>query len=106
MRSHEIAEIDMTLVEDGTHYGSSSIHRWAVDVAVMVRNHQIVEIQVLDTSRSNLPDDITSKINRNLIAQEQPLFDAVSGATMTSKGYLIAVADALGSGRRPSSPSR
>ncbi|WP_157702967.1 FMN-binding protein [Alkalispirochaeta alkalica] len=35
-------------------------------------------------------------------SREKPLLEAVSGATMTSKGYLIAVADALR--RRESSP--
>lgn len=88
-------KVDLSKVEDGNYEGSFNKTRWGLAVKVRVESNLIKGIDITDRKSSNINKDLVSKINSQLIDKEMPIFDVITGASMTSKGYLIAVAEAL-----------
>lgn len=101
MQKAPIPQFSLATIADGTYQGESTISRWAVRVEVSVKDHLIKSIRVIDSKMSNLGPDMTQRMNTGLIGTTSPSFDAVSGASLTSKGYLLAVGDALFKASRP-----
>ena len=95
VRQYTIENIDLNRIDDGVYQGEFAQTRWGVAVSVEVKDHLIKKITITDRKSSNITKDIIEQLNKALLETDEPNFDAVSGATMTSKGYLIAVADAL-----------
>jgi uncharacterized protein with FMN-binding domain len=95
IRNYAIAKPDLNSFDDGVYKGAFAKTRWALAVEVTVKGHRIKEIRITDRKHSNITKSILDEVNGRLIATDNPDFDALSGASMTSKGYLIAVADAL-----------
>ena len=95
VRNYTIAKPDMNAIDDGVYKGEFAKTRWGLSVEVTVKGHRINEIRITDRKNSNITKGILDEVNGRLVATDHPDFDALSGATMTSKGYLIAVADAL-----------
>jgi len=98
MRQYEIPEVNLQAIDDGSYTGESTISRWAVAVSVTVKDHKITAISLTDKKKSNISQDIIAQSNQEIMAHQTPNIDAVGGASYTSKGYLIAVADALTKG--------
>lgn len=91
----EFPPLNLNDVADGSYDGALSHTRWAVSVRVTVDEHRIENIEITDRKGSNITQSLVNELHANLLHTGEPKFDAVSGATMTTKGYLIAVADAL-----------
>lgn len=90
-----LPDVDMSTLTDGNYEGSCDIGRFAMKVTVTVKDHKIIAIAFIDNQRSNVTEDLFGKMNDRLLNNENPTFDAITGATITSKAYMIAVTDAL-----------
>jgi uncharacterized protein with FMN-binding domain len=95
IRNYKIPAVSLERISDGVYEGAYSKTRWGLSVKVTVKDHIIENIEITDKKSSNITKDLITRLNMNLIDTKEPEFEAVSGATMTSKGYVIAVADAL-----------
>lgn len=87
--------IDLSTIEDGMYEGSCDIGRWAMDVKVSIKDHQIVNVLISEEKLSNITADLAADWNKNILFVDHPVFDAITGATITSKAYMIAITDAL-----------
>ena len=95
VRTYHLPEIDMATIEDGQYEGSCDIGRWALRVIVTVKDHEITQILIPGDQMPILPDEFIVELNNEIVAQKEPNFDAVTGATISSKAYMIAITDAL-----------
>ena len=88
-----IADVDFSKVPDGTYRGS--YEGWnKFDVLVTVADGKVTDIEIAEDS----PDpatDVTDKILERIVSGQSLDLDAVSGATVTTKGLLKAVERAL-----------
>lgn len=92
-RSLEIARVDFTKVPDGIYRGGYK--GWnKFDVVVTVSAGKVTKITI-DEATSSPPTDITMRILDRIIKEQSLEVDAVSGATVTTKGLLRAVEVAL-----------
>jgi len=82
-------------LKDGVYNGSASGYGGEIRVKVTVSNGKISDIKV--ESHSETPEyyDRCSGIIPNIISSQSTNVDGVSGATFTSNGIKVAVADAL-----------
>jgi len=90
-----LPDVDMSTMIDGEYEGSCDIGRFAMKVTITVKDHQVVAVAFVDNQRSNITDNLFDKMNDIFLNIENPTFDAITGATITSKAYMIAVTDAL-----------
>ncbi|MCF7833122.1 MAG: FMN-binding protein [Candidatus Marinimicrobia bacterium] len=95
VKDYVLPDIDMKTIEDGEYEGSCDIGRFAIAVAVTVKDHKIVDVAFVEDKMSNVTDDLFKKMNERFINKDHPSFDAMTGASITSKAYMIAVTDAL-----------
>ncbi len=100
VKNFKIPDIDLSRIDDGEYEGSCTISRWAMKVKVAVQDHKIKNVAIVDKMMSNLNEELIAKINGNVIDRQPPNFDAVSGASITSNAYLIAITDALSKGMK------
>ncbi|MEJ2665319.1 MAG: FMN-binding protein [Spirochaetia bacterium] len=98
VRKYKIPDIDLNRIGDGEYEGACTISRWAMKVRVTVQDHKVRDITITAKMMSNLTGELMNTINGNIIDRQPPVFDAVSGASITGKAYLIAVTDALNRG--------
>lgn len=95
VRVYNIPEIDMMTIADGQYEGSCDIGRWSNKVIVSVKDHKITQVIVPGDQFPILPDEFIIALNDKIVGLEKPDFDAVTGATISSKAYMIAITDAL-----------
>ena len=95
VRVYQIPQIDMMTIEDGQYQGSCDIGRWATTVIVNVKDHKITQVIIPGDQFPILPDEFIIELNDRVVGLEEPNFDAVTGATISSKAYMIAITDAL-----------
>ena len=96
-RNLRIADVDITAIPDGTYLGS--YRGWnKFDVVVTVSGGNITGIKVAEGSPAQATD-VTDDILRRVVSAQSLDVDAVSGATVTTKGLLKAVENALVSQR-------
>ena len=86
-----IQSVDLRQVPDGEHSGSYQGFRFTNIVEVTVKDHAIVEINVLKTQRAELSETLKQEV----IADQSPVIDMVSGATLDQNAFLKAVENAL-----------
>jgi uncharacterized protein with FMN-binding domain len=98
VRAYRIPAIDLGRIADGTYEGACDIGRFAVTVNVAVKGHLVTGVEIADKRQSNVNRELAAALNKRVIGKEKPDFDAVTGASITGKAYLIAVADALKKG--------
>jgi uncharacterized protein with FMN-binding domain len=91
----EMPLIDLSSIDDGSYQGSCDIGRWALTVDIMIKNHQIVNVIMAEKHLSNVTPELAEIWNKSIVFTDTPSFDAVTGATITSKAYMIAITDAL-----------
>ena len=88
-----IADVDFSKVPDGTYRGS--YEGWnKFNVLVTVAGGKVTDIKIPEVS----PDpatDVTDKVLERIVSRQSLDLDAVSGATVTTKGLLKAVERAL-----------
>ena len=82
-------------VEDGTYSGTADGFMSEITVEVTVAGGEITEIVV--TEQDDTPDrfELTDSVIDEIIAQQSVQVDAASGATVSSKGIMSAVQNAL-----------
>ena len=88
--------IDVSAVADGSYTGTYSFKRWTNTLIVHVKDSQITAIEIIDDVFGASVTDCSGEVFSRVIAAQDTLVDAVSGATVTSKAYLKAIEDALG----------
>lgn len=89
-----IQSIDVSKIADGTYDGSYSGGRFGNQLEVTVLSGKITDIKIV-RDMVVPAKDVSSKLFAE-VEQDQKLdVDAVSGATVSSKAYLMAVENAL-----------
>lgn len=91
------ASFDLAQIADGTYPGSCDNGLVKVRVAVIVENHTIVEVQLLE--HDNGLGSAAEVITDTVVQRQSVEVDAISGATMSSRTILKAVENALSEGR-------
>lgn len=93
-----IARVDLTTVPDGVYAGSFHKARWNHDVEVTVRDNKILSIK----NTNSLPDEAHMKIVTGavdaMVAKQSVDIDVISGASINTKAFQLAVANALTEG--------
>lgn len=92
----QIGKIDIQALPDGVYKGSYNNSRWSNSVEVNVSGGRIEGVKVVDDLTFKLEEPREQLIGK--VLEEQAVdVDAVTGATATSKAYLLAIEDALSS---------
>lgn len=93
-------EIDLQKIPDGTYEGTGRGFQNGVTTArVTVRNHKIVAVNIIGNhDTAEFFNRAESTVINEILGQQSADVDAVSGATMSSRGIKEAVANALKKG--------
>lgn len=95
VREYQIPQIDLSAVADGEYMGDYTNGRWGLSVKVIIRDHAVTDIQIVDKKKSNVSKSLADKINKKIFESKSVNVDTESGATVSSKAYLIAISKAL-----------
>lgn len=95
-RLDEVEIVDLSEVEDGTYEGIEETDLVKVTVVVMVKDHQITDIQL--TRHENGKGTPAEAMIPEMIRRNTSEVDAVTGATMSSKTIKASVRNALAQG--------
>lgn len=89
----DIKPVDLSQIADGDYKGVYNCYRWSNTVLVTIRDHKIIDIKSLKhpTGRDSIVRDLTAKI----VTTQNTDVDSVSGATVDSKAFLMAVQNSL-----------
>jgi len=90
----QINAIDLSKVEDGEYIGSFDLTRWSNEIIVTVKDHQIIELELVDDVMFKI-DEVTKTHFDRIIRNQSLDVDIETGATVTSHAYLKAVENAL-----------
>jgi uncharacterized protein with FMN-binding domain len=88
-----IEAVDLSQIPDGSYTGKYDNFRFSNTVEVVVKDHQIIEIQPVKTADGR--EKLNEELIENILEQQRNDIDAVSGATASSNGFLKAVEIAL-----------
>lgn len=100
IQNYEIPEINLIAIADGEYEGACTISRWPIKVKVKVKDHKIVNIDIIEDRIQVRSSDMDEIIIRNVIGKQSLAIDTVSGASITTKAYLIAITDALDNAKK------
>ncbi|MCQ1530546.1 FMN-binding protein [Lutispora saccharofermentans] len=89
----EISDVDLAAAEDGIYIGSYSAFPVSAEVRVTIKNHFIVDIELL--KHDNGQGQGAEIIPENVIEAQSLKADSVSGATYSSKVILKAIQNAI-----------
>ena len=89
----EISDVDLAAAEDGIYIGSYSSFPVSAEVKVIIKNHLIVDIELL--KHDNDRGQGAEIIPENVVEAQSLKVDSVSGATYSSKAILKAIQNAL-----------
>jgi len=94
LKNAKVENIDISAIPDGAYTGEYSGNRWGNTVEVTIEGGAIKDIRIVKDQM--ITKDNMSKSVFDQVKEKQSLdIDAVSGATVTTKGYLKAIEDAL-----------
>lgn len=97
VRTMDIKDVELESLKDGVYQGEYSYSSTTCRVEVVLKDHRIIEIKVLDNGRTEYAKKAEEALER--VKKQQSLqVDVVSSATTTSKALLKAVENALSSG--------
>lgn len=94
VREMEIQNVDINSLRDGEYIGSFSYSGFEYRVKTIVSGQKIKDIMILhnrDTKHAKRAEGVISEIVKN----QTPNVDAISGATTTSKALMKAVENSL-----------
>ncbi len=94
IRKLQFPGINLSEIEDGTYRGKFIHHNNLYETEVSIRDHRIEEIQVLH-SEGDEYDQKAFAVLQRVIDQQSLQVDAVTGATKSSKLYLLTIYNAL-----------
>ncbi len=89
----KIEKVDLTQLPDGEYHGRYGKIPVMFDLEVIVRNHQIDKIIVVE--KSSGPDHDAPETMDRIIKAQQCKVDVVTGATTSSKAIMVAAYKAL-----------
>ncbi len=89
------SEVENAIFTPGTYEGQGQGHAGTMVVSVTVSETEIKSIEILEFSDSEFAEGPAAQLIENIIEANSADIDGVSGASMTSKGILGAVNDAL-----------
>jgi len=89
------SEVENAIFTAGTYEGQSEGHAGTMVVSVTVSETKIKSIEIVEFSDSEFAEGPAEQLVKNIIEANSADIDGVSGASMTSKGILGAVNDAL-----------
>lgn len=89
-----IYPVALSEISDGEYIGKYHGGRWTNEIKVTVKNHQIVQIDVLKDVLFSRPE-VTSKLINQVVKQQKLDVDSISGATVTCKAYLKSIENAF-----------
>jgi uncharacterized protein with FMN-binding domain len=92
-----ISDVDLTMIADGVYKGSYHKNRWTYDAEVTVSNHKITSIKNTN-EKMKKAEKFNEKVAMEIIKKQSPKIDAVSGATISTKAFAMAVENALTTG--------
>ena len=89
----EMAQVDLTSIEDGVYTGSYSVFPVSAEVQVTVKDHRIAAIELV---KHNNGQGAPAEVIPDRVVDAQTLqIDCVSDATYSSKVILKAIENAL-----------
>ena len=94
IRKLQFSSINLSEIEDGTYRGRFMHHNNLYETEVSIRDHRIEDIQVLHSEGDEYDQKAIAVLQR-VIDQQSLQVDAVTGATKSSKLYLITIYNAL-----------
>jgi uncharacterized protein with FMN-binding domain len=94
IRELQLPDIDLSRVEDGAYRGSFIHHDNVYETEVEIEDHRIQAIQVLQSEGDKYDRNALPVIQR-VIEKQSLQVDSVTGATKSSKLYLITIYSAL-----------
>ncbi|QVK19246.1 FMN-binding protein [Mycoplasmatota bacterium] len=90
----EINPIVLDNIEDGTYKGEFNGYRWSNKIEVIIENHKIIEIRIIDDMTFKR-DEVSNELFDQVIEEQSLEVDGVSEATISCNAYLKAIEDAL-----------
>lgn len=93
---NEIQQSEATLMQDGEYEGIGEGRSGMIKLIIVVKNHIITTIRILSQSESKFAQPAEQQII-DMVLEKQTVegVDAVSGATLTSRGMLSAIGMAI-----------
>ena len=82
-------------IPDGTYEGVGNGRGGEIKVSLTVKENQVEEITVLEEQESEGLDEAINILKEEILATNNLDVDVVSGATLTSVGFRLAVQDAF-----------
>lgn len=93
------------LYPDGTYYGTAEGYLGDVKVAIVLKNHTIQSVQILENEDDAAFFNRARAVVNNIVKNQTTGVDVVSGATYSSNGIINAVKAALESAKAAANPS-
>ncbi len=90
---------------DGTYYGTAEGYLGDVKVAIVLKNHTIQSVQILENEEDAAFFNRARAVFNNIVKNQTTGVDVVSGATYSSNGIINAVKAALESAKAAANPS-
>ncbi len=94
IRNIKLPEVDISKIQNGKHIGEFIHHKTNYKVEVTVDNHKITGIKVLSSEEDKYDIQALAVLDR-VIEKQDLNVDSVTGATKSSKLYLICIYNAL-----------
>ena len=97
-RSLPLNAVDFSRLNDGAYHGvyEGGMYKWrANECDVTVANGKVTDIQLAGSEDPGAENTDTEMLYERVIAAQSLQVDTISGATLTSKGYLQCVENAL-----------
>jgi uncharacterized protein with FMN-binding domain len=97
-RSLPLDAVDFSRLNDGVYHGAyaGGMYKWrANECDVTVANGKVTDIQLAGSEDPGAENTDTEMLYERVIAAQSLQVDTISGATLTSKGYLQCVENAL-----------
>jgi uncharacterized protein with FMN-binding domain len=91
-----IRGVDLSKIDDGTYEGQYHKGRWTYDVQVTVKDHRIVDVKNMN-KMMEMAKEVNAKATAEIVKNQSPVIDVVSGATIFTRAFQKAVENALNS---------
>ena len=97
IKAMALPELDLSKIEDGIYRGEYAKTRWLYKLEITVESHSITEIAVIEGAAQGGMGSkkLNDKLTQNVIETQNITFDVVSGASINTKVFQKAVANAL-----------
>lgn len=94
-RKMAIEEIDLSKIRDGIYQGEFTGGRWKNKLEVTVKDHEIKEIEMVESSSLSGMEEFGQKVFQEVKEKQSLKIDTISGATVHTKTVLKSIENAL-----------